>query len=437
MFLKQIQLGLIHVAVAMTLVPINSTLNRVMIKELSISATLVALLASFPYLFSPIQIAIGSFSDRYPIFGFRRTPYIILGLLLCVFGLIISPEVAFLLKSDSLLGASLGLLAFGAWGMGFNFSTVSYLSLASEISGEKRRSRTIAIMWFMMITSIIFTAILVGRMVDPYSPAVLQQAFLVVGVIALILGGVGLLGLEKRSSSLEKESSEGYSWNEMFRSVLSNRQVTLFFIYLVILLTALLGQDILLEPYGGEAFNLSVKRTTQITAIWGACVLVALLVAGAAEGWLSKKKQAKIGGWGALFGFVLIVVSGFSRDLPIFYSGVLLLGFGTGISTVANLSLMFDMTTKEQMGLFIGVWGMANAISRLLGSILGGATRDIVTKLFDNPIYGYQVVFVLLALSLLISLIMLGKISIVEFRKRSRLGQDFIEKVALANEGSL
>jgi BCD family chlorophyll transporter-like MFS transporter len=39
-----IQIGLLHMAVAMTLVPINSTLNRVMIKELGLSATLVVLL---------------------------------------------------------------------------------------------------------------------------------------------------------------------------------------------------------------------------------------------------------------------------------------------------------------------------------------------------------------------------------------------------------
>ena len=69
MLVKRIQLGLIHAAVAMTLVPINSTLNRVMIKELALSATLVAALASLPYLFSPIQVAIGSFSDRHPLFG--------------------------------------------------------------------------------------------------------------------------------------------------------------------------------------------------------------------------------------------------------------------------------------------------------------------------------------------------------------------------------
>ena len=61
MTLKRIQLGLIHVAVAMTLVPINSTLNRVMIKDLAISATVVAILASLPYLFAPIQVVIGYF----------------------------------------------------------------------------------------------------------------------------------------------------------------------------------------------------------------------------------------------------------------------------------------------------------------------------------------------------------------------------------------
>ncbi len=66
MLRKRIQLGLIHVAVAMTLVPINSTLNRIMINELAISAALVAVLASLPYLFSPIQVAIGAFQIDIP-----------------------------------------------------------------------------------------------------------------------------------------------------------------------------------------------------------------------------------------------------------------------------------------------------------------------------------------------------------------------------------
>ncbi|MES0344230.1 MAG: MFS transporter, partial [Anaerolineales bacterium] len=173
MFLKRFQLGLIHLAVAMTLVPINSTLNRVMIKELAFSATLVAALASLPYLFSPIQVFIGSFSDRHPVLGWHRTPYIAIGLVFCVLGVVLSPLAAFVLAENFLIGLLFGLFAFGAWGMGFNFATVSYFSLATDLSGEKERGSTISVMFLMMIIGIILTSLLLSRLVDPYSPEAL------------------------------------------------------------------------------------------------------------------------------------------------------------------------------------------------------------------------------------------------------------------------
>jgi BCD family chlorophyll transporter-like MFS transporter len=46
---------------------------------------------------------------------------------------------------------------------------------------------------------------------------------------------------------------------------------------------------------------------------------------------------------------------------------------------------MLDMTTASKVGLFIGAWGMANAVSRLIGSILGGALRDLVAQFAQNP----------------------------------------------------
>jgi len=433
MLRKRLQLGLIHVAVAMTLVPINSTLNRVMIKELAISATLVAALASLPYLFSPIQVAIGSFSDRHPLLGFRRTPYIVLGLVLCVLGVMLSPQAAFLMASSPLLGAGLGLLAFGAWGMGFNFATVSYLSLASELSGERGRGRTVAIMWFMMITSLIVTAIGLGQMVDPYSPEALMRAFWVVGLVALALGFLGLVRLEVRSGE-QAHASESYSWRELAGAILDNRQATRFFVYLVILLAALLGQDILLEPFGGEAFGLSVKQTTRITSIWGVCVLVALLVAGFLEGRISKRTVAQIGGWGALLGFAMIAASGALLNQAVFYTGVILLGIGTGLSTVANLSLMLDMTTTQKVGLFIGAWGMANAISRLTGSMLGGVVRDVGAGVLGNPISGYVVVFGIMASMMLVSLLMLRGIDVKAFRSQLHDEPSLIERAAVASE---
>lgn len=430
---KRIQLGLIHVAVAMTLVPINSTLNRVMIKELAISATLVALLASLPYLFSPVQVAIGSFSDQHPLFGRRRTPYIVFGLLLCVFGVVLSPKAAFLITVDFNAGLGLGLLAFGAWGMGFNFATVSYLSLASELSGEKGRGKTIAVMWFMMIASIILTAILLSYLVDPYTFEAMVRAFRVVGFSALTLGLIGLVKLEDRFSSDEFVGETLYTWSTLLGAVLENRQVAIFFVYLVILLAAILGQDIILEPFGGEAFGMSVKTTTRITSIWGGCVLLALVVAGALEGRVNKKAVAAWGGWVALAGFVLIALSGIVVEQNIFYSGVVLLGIGTGLSTVSNLSLMLDMTTASKVGLFIGVWGMANAMSRLIGSLLGGIVRDAMTQILLNPVLGYVVVFGIEATMILASLVLLRRIDISAFRKQVRKSS-LVERAAMASD---
>jgi BCD family chlorophyll transporter-like MFS transporter len=434
MFLKRFQLGLIHVAVAMTLVPINSTLNRVMIKELAISATIVAILASLPYLFSPIQVAIGSYSDRHPIFGFRRTPYILVGLILCVLGVIVSPQVAFLMAKNFPLGLLAGLFAFGAWGMGYNLSAVSYLSLASELSGEKERGKTIATMWFMMITAIIVTAIGLSRMVDPYTPEALIRAFGYVAVSALVLGLLGLIRLEPRSTPHERgTTSENYTIKQMTAAITANPVARVFFIYLLLLLAAILGQDVLLEPFGAQAFGMSVRETTSITSIWGTFVLLAIIAAGFLEGRVSKRLVAQLGNTGALLGFVVIVISGIFINKNVFYTGVTLLGIGTGLSTVANLSLMFDLTVPGMVGLYIGAWGFSNALSRLTGSVLGGVVRDVVTQATGVALSGYLVVFSIEALMLLIAAFMLYRIDVNAFKKQVE-EPSFSEKIAMAAE---
>lgn len=220
MLRKRIQLGLIHAAVTMTLVPINSTLNQVMIKELALSATLVAILASLPYLFSPVQVAIGSFSDRFPILGLRRTPYILVGFVLCVIGVIVLPQVVFQMGGEGGTGLLLSILAFGAWGMGFNLASVSYFSLASEISGAAGRSRTIATMFFMMILTIIFTAVFLSQLLDPYSPEALIRAFNIVGLIALVMGLIGIAGVERRAADGEVQpASENLPWSHIVRGL--------------------------------------------------------------------------------------------------------------------------------------------------------------------------------------------------------------------------
>jgi BCD family chlorophyll transporter-like MFS transporter len=318
--------------------------------------------------------------------------------------------------------------------MGFNLSSVSYLSLASELSSEQERGKTIATMWFMMIVSIIGTAIGISRMVDPYTPAAMMRAFVVVGASALTLGLAGLFRLEPRSiMGSAKTQSETYTVKQMMSAIFGNPVAKTFFVYLLLLLAALLGQDVLLEPFGAEAFGMTVTETTRITSLWGTFVLVAILIAGALEGRVQKRMVAQAGNLGALAGFITIVLSGFFRNVGIFYSGVTLLGVGTGLSTVANLSLMFDLTVAGNVGLYIGAWGFSNAMSRLAGSLLGGIVRDGVTQATGVALSGYMVVFAIEATMLAAAALMLARIDVSAFKRRA-VEPAFVEKVALAAE---
>jgi BCD family chlorophyll transporter-like MFS transporter len=434
MLIKRFQLALIHTAVAMTLVPINSTLNRVMIFDLGVSKTLFTLLAIFPYLLSPIQVAIGSFSDRHPIFGYRRTPYILAGLLLCVFGVAISPQIAVLISKNFTLGIIVGIFAFGLWGMGYNLSAVSYLSLASELSGEKERGKTIATMFTIMVFGLIATGISLSHMVPTYVPETLSRAFIIVAASALTLGLLGLIKLEPRSNRLSPTShAETYTVKQMTAAITENPVAKIFFVYLLLLLAAILGQDVLLEPFGAQAFGMTLEQTSRIVSITSSFTLIAFVIAGFLDGRVKKKYVAQSGNLGALIGFVIIVISGLIASKSAFYLGITLLGFGTGISTIANLSLMFDLTVPEKVGLYIGAWGFSNGLSRLIGLLMAGVIADVATKLTGNALGGYLVVFGIEAFMLFIAAIMLYRIDVGAFQKQAH-EPAYVDKAALAVE---
>ena len=116
--------------------------------------------------------------------------------------------------------------------------------------------------FFMMIVGIILTSVSLGQLLETYSQQTLNFSFLLVGLVALALGSFGLIKLEPKLSGIqtsETQQGESYTWGQMVTAITKNKQATRFFFYLILLLTAILGQDILLEPYGAKAFGLSVQ----------------------------------------------------------------------------------------------------------------------------------------------------------------------------------
>lgn len=413
MFRKRLQIGLLHAAVAMTAVPVDSTLNRLLINELGVAAVVVAMMVTLPYLFSPVQIAIGAFADRNPVFGRRRTPYILFGLVLCALGVGLAPGAVYLIPEQPVVGILAAFGAFGLWGMGFNFAAVSYFSLASELSGNTT-GRTVSVMYFMLIVTVIATGITVGRLIEPFSVQALQRTVWGLAGVALLMGIVGLIGLEPRSERLVADSSQPRP-RALLGLLADNPQVRLFFVYLVILLAAILGQDVLLEPYAAAAFDMSPGATTRLTSIYGSAFLVALVLAWFLEKRLTHKQVAAWSGALGVAAFALVALSGPLGAAGAFYAGVVLIGLAIGLSTVANHALMFLMTTPANVGLFIGAWGMATAVSRLVGSVVGGALRDAIAQVSGTPLPGYVAVFLIEAGFIAVSLILLRGIDLDRF----------------------
>ena len=77
---------------------------------------------------------------------------------------------------------------------------------------------------------------------------------------------------------------------------------------------------------------------------------------------------------------------------------------------------------------------MASAVARLVGNVLSGVTRDLVTQFAQNAIAGYLVVFSLEITMLLISLWLLRSIDVGLFRTQVVNNPSVVERAALVGD---
>lgn len=431
---KVAQLTMVHVGVSITVVPITSTLNRVMIADLGFSALLVGFLTSLPYLLSPIQVLMGAWSDRNPIWGLHRTPWMVIGGLMAAFGSYLAPHAAYMMADNFGMGLLMAIGVFSLWGIGVNIASVSYLSLATELSGEGTgwRSRAVSVMWTTMILATIFTAAGISRYLTDYSPEALYTAFGVVWLLSVLLVLFGSARLEPHASADRPVQHSADNPVEAFRLVLANPSAQRFFFYLVLVLISIHAQDLLLEPFGAEVLDMSVAQTSRLTSIWGTGVFLTLVGGIPLVRHWGKKPSANAGALVAALGFALIVGAGMLGSTSAFMGAVFVLGLGAGLMTVANLSFMMDMVLPEAAGLYMGAWGVANFAGQALGAIVSGALRDIAFYLTQQPMVGYSLVFGLEIIGLLLAVFLFRSISVERFREDAEVG--FADVVAVAGD---
>lgn len=198
--LKNIQLGFVVAALALTFVVVSSVLTHM----LNFGLVTTALLVVVPCILWPIQGVITQLSDVHPIMGYRRSPYLLLGMVVAFSGIALTPYAALLLTDHMLPGVLLGLVACGTWSLGCNIVFACCVALASDLASVEQRSRTTAIMGIMATLGVIISSFVIGQALVPYSTGHLLVVIRGAALVGLGLTVIGLAGVELRVGSVAK-----------------------------------------------------------------------------------------------------------------------------------------------------------------------------------------------------------------------------------------
>lgn len=161
---RVLQICLLQFSTAIVFVLLNSTLNRVMIVEYQIDAWIVGVLIGLHNLLAGIRPFIGYYSDTHLFFGYRRTPHVIVGNLILVFGVLLSVYGLMLVKGNYAMGIGLIVIAFTLYGLGINITGTMFYALLADSAGEKHKAKAVTVGWFVLI----FGVILVSGLVSAY-----------------------------------------------------------------------------------------------------------------------------------------------------------------------------------------------------------------------------------------------------------------------------
>ena len=441
-----LRLGLFQACLGCLAVIFSGLLNRVMLTELAFPGLLVGGALAFEQFVSPARVLFGQISDAHPWAGRHRLPYIWLGTaLFCGFAVASVPlifHVGRLLQHEQGGAVALGVAAlcglFALYGLAVSLATTPYLALVIDRTSEAERPRAVGIIWCLLTVGIVIGAITIAvslKQLDGITdPALLEPVLLAfmtkVAVAVFGLTLVATIGMEppRQPAPAAEESAavrdDRITLAQAWTLITSSRQVFVFFGFLICFTLGLFLQDPILESYGAQVFGMPIAATASLNAFWGIGTLLGLLVAGL---WLvpslGKLAVARLGCQLIVASLGLLLLCGFTAQVPLLKLVLLLFGVAAGIGTNSALVLMLDLTLPQAAGTFVGVWGLAQALSRALGKLAGGGLFDLgrllqqALPLGDGPLPAYALVLIVEMLIAALALVLLARLNLRQFRE--------------------
>lgn len=399
-----LRLGLVQTALGAIVVLTTSALNRVMVVELALPATLPGVLVGIHYALQMLRPRWGYGSDM----GGRRTPWILGGMAVLGLGGVLAAAATALMGSALLPGVALAVLAFLLIGLGVGAAGTSLLVLLAARVDEKRRAAAASIVWIMMIAGFILTTAIAGRLLDPYSPERLVAVSAGVSLIAMAVATIGVIGIEGPSPARgAAEPAAKPPFRRAMAEVWAEPEARRFTLFIFLSMLAYSAQDLILEPFAGSVFGRTLGESTQLSSLQNGGTLIGMvvvaLVGSAFQGRFAHTLRAWTVG-GCLFAasvMLVLALSPMAGDAfplaPAFFA----LGLGNGVFAAAAIASMMKMVGEgrgQREGTRMGMWGAAQAVAFGIGGLAGAAAVDVARIALGAPHAAYAVVFVVDAL---------------------------------------
>ena len=383
-----LRLALFQVSVGMAGVMLLGTLNRVMIVELSVPATLVAIMVALPVLIAPFRALLGFKSDNYrSAIGWKRIPYLWFGTLWQFGGLAVMPACLLVLGGDvthevPFAGEVLAALAFIMTGLGMHMTQTAGLALAADRATDETRPRVVALLYVMFLVGMGVSAIVIGWLLRDFSGVLLISVVQGCAVVTLVLNVIALWKQERVQPMSKKDRDAPQpafkdAWRDLTHGGTAGRLLAVVFLGTM----AFNMQDVLLEPYGGEILGLSVSATTLLTATWAAGALAGFALAARvlANGG-NTYRMASVGLLAGIAAFSTVIFAAPMNSTVLFFTGASLIGFGGGYFAISTLTAAMTLGS----GLVsLGSYGVEtgprckSTFDALPGLIVAGATLSV------------------------------------------------------------
>jgi BCD family chlorophyll transporter-like MFS transporter len=385
---RLLRLSLFQVSVGMAMVLLVGTLNRVMIVELGVPASLVGIMVALPLVFAPFRALVGFRSDTHRCeLGWRRVPFIWNGTLLQFGGFAIMPFALLVLAgkfeaayAPLWIGQVAAGLAFLLVGAGVHIVQTAGLALATDLTPQESHAKVVGLMYVMLLLGMIASALAFGALLLNFSPGRLIQVIQGAAVLSVALNLVAMWKQETRRPPRGRAApAADPTFRESWATFCEGEHAVRRLVIVGLGSMAFGMADILLEPFGGQVLHLTVGATTKLTAL---LALGGLLGFGFASYVLGRGADPyRMTQAGALIGLPAFVFVIFAAPLGVpwlFVLGNFLIGFGGALFGHGTLTATMNRAPENQAGLALGAWGAVQATAAGLAMALSGTIRDIV-----------------------------------------------------------